>query len=287
MKPTIVILGAGRLGSALAYLIRDAGYPVAAVTAGHRETAVAFSEASGIAAVFDNAAAAALGDVIILTVPDRVIPAVLTDLVCGKRLRSGQILLHTSGAATGDILASARQFGVSVGSMHPLQSFADGETARENLAGSAFAIDGDQAAAAAARCLALDLGGRILNVPPEERALYHAAACMASNYLVALLYVSEQLISRWAGEEEDAIQALLPLAAGSLRNVARQGTAAALTGPIVRGDAATVARHLQVLPSELHAVYQSLGRAALELTGDRIPDAERETIAELLQKTNM
>ena len=287
MKPTIVILGAGRLGSALAYLIRDAGYPVAAVTAGHRETAGAFSEASGIAAVFDNAAAAALGDVIILTVPDRVIPAVLADLLHGKRLRSGQILLHTSGAATGEILAPARQFGVAVGSMHPLQSFADGETARENLAGSAFAIDGDHAAVAVARRLAFDLGGRILNVPPEERALYHAAACMVSNYLVALLHVSEGLLRRWTREDQDAIQALLPLAAGTLRNVAKQGTGAALTGPIVRGDAATVAQHLQVLPLELHTVYQSLGRVALELAGDSVPAAEQKHIAELLQKTDI
>ena len=287
MQPTIVILGAGRLGAALAYLIRDAGYPIAAITAGHRETAVAFSQASGIAAVFDNAAAASLGDVIILTVPDRVILAVLTDLLDGGRLRRGQILLHTSGAATGEILAPAREFGVAVGSMHPLQSFADCETARENLAGSAFAIDGDHAAATVASRLAVDLGGRILNVPPEERALYHAAACMASNYQEALLHISEQLVSRWTGEEQDAIQALLPLAAGTLRNVARQGTAAALTGPIVRGDAATVARHLQVLPSELHTVYQSLGRVALELTGDRIPAAERKTIAELLQESDI
>ena len=287
MKPTIVILGAGRLGSALAYLIRDAGYPVAAITAGHRETAVAISQASGIAAVFDNAAAAALGDVIILTVPDRVIPAVLTDLLRGKQLHSGQILLHTSGAATAEILAPAREFGVSVGSMHPLQSFADCETARETLAGSAFAVDGDPAAAAAASRLVSDLGGGVLNVPPAERALYHAAACMASNYLVALLHVSEQLLSRWTGEEQDAIQALLPLAAGSLRNVARQGTAAALTGPIVRGDAATVAQHLQVLPLELHPVYQSLGRVALELAGERVPAAERKTMAELLQESDM
>lgn len=281
-KPAIVILGAGRLGAALACLAKDCGYPVAAVTTGHQETAAAFSQATGIPACRGNAAAAAQGDMILLTVPDRILPVVLAELIAGQRLRPGQVLLHTSGVLTGEALAAARQFGTAVGSMHPLQSFADLETARRNLAGSAVAIDGDPAAVNAASRLARDLGGRILRVPPEERVLYHAAACIASNYLVALLHTAEKLLSRWTADEQDALQALLPLINGTLRNVARQGTGAALTGPIVRGDAATVARHLQALPEEVLPVYKLLGQEVLQLAGNRVPPAEREAIARLL-----
>lgn len=281
-RPTIVILGVGRLGSALACLARDAAYTVAAVTAGHKGTVAAFSKATGFPAFVDNVEAAKRGEVIILTVPDRILPEVLAELVKGKQLQQGQILLHTSGVLAGEVLAPARQFGVAIGSMHPLQSFADIETARQNLSGSAFAIDGDSKAVNAASRLALDLGGRVLRVPPEERALYHAAACFASNYVVALLHVAESLLSRWVIEEQDALKALLPLVTGTLRNVAAQGTAAALTGPIMRGDTATVAQHLKALPEEFLSIYQSLGQATLRLSGDRTPQTERELITNLL-----
>ncbi|WP_425059045.1 hypothetical protein SCACP_36970 [Sporomusa carbonis] len=281
-KPTIVVLGVGRLGSALASVLATAGYKVAAVTARRRTTVETFSIATGIFAVFNNVDAAAQGDIILLTVPDRSLLAVLDELVAGQRLRRGQVLLHTSGVLPGEVLAPARQFGVAVGSMHPLQSFADIETARQNLPGSAFAIDGDPEAVDAAKCLVADLGGRVLRVPPQERALYHAAACMASNYLVVLLNIAEQLMSRWTVEQQDALQALLPLVTGTLRNVSRQGTAEALTGPILRGDASTVAHHIKALPEEFLAVYQSLGKAALGLTGNRITPAERRQIDSLL-----
>ena len=281
-KPSIVILGVGRLGTALARLAQDCGYPVAAITARRRETSSAISQLTAIPAYFDNVEAAAQGDLILLTVPDRILPAVLAELVAGKRLRPGQVLLHTSGVLTSEALEPARHFGAAVGSMHPLQSFADAETARKNLSGSAFAIDGDAAAVDAASRLATDLGGTILRVPPEERVLYHAAACMASNYLVALLHTAEKLLTRWTIDESEALQVLLPLVRGTLRNVAQQGTAAALTGPISRGDASTVAQHLRALPEDIVPVYQILGKEALKLSGDRIPLAEREALAGLL-----
>lgn len=281
-KPTIVVLGIGRLGSALAYILPTIGYEVTAVTARGEATAAAFSMLTGISATFDNVEAATRGDIVFITVPDRSISAVLDELVAGQRLRRGQVLLHTCGALSGEVLAPARHFGVAVGSMHPLQSFADIETARQNLPGSAFAIDGDPEAIAAANRLVIDLGGRTLFVPPQERVLYHAAACMASNYLIVLLNMAERLMGRWTLEQQDALQALLPLVNGTLRNVSTRGTTEALTGPISRGDASTVAHHLKALPEEFLAVYQSLGAAALELTGSHITPAEREKLDKLL-----
>ncbi|NLP42102.1 MAG: DUF2520 domain-containing protein [Veillonellaceae bacterium] len=281
-KPSIAILGGGRLGGALAGLVNDCGYPVVAITARSQETLAAISKATALPVCFDNVEAAAQADLILLTVPDRILPVVLDELIAGKRLRLGQVLLHTSGVLAGEALAPARQFGVAVGSMHPLQSFADRETARKNIPGSPFAIDGDAAAVDAASRLVNDLGGTILRVPPEERVLYHAAACIASNYLVALLHTAEKLLMRWTSDESAALQSLLPLVKGTLRNVAQQGTASALTGPIVRGDSSTVARHLQALPEDFKTVYQILGQETLKLVGNRIPLSQRETIAQLL-----
>ncbi len=280
-KPTLAIIGFGRLGGALAQLARDGGYRIAAVTASSAATRDK-AAMQHFPVWTDNAAAAAAADLIVLCVPDRRISAVCSELVAGGRLRHGQVLLHTSGASGAELLADARAAGVAVGSFHPLQSFADASAA-ENLPGSAFAIDGDQAATTAAAALAQSFGGQILAVPPEERALYHAAAVITSNYLVTLLATAQTLFARWAPDEVAARAAMLPLAEGTLRNVSRQGAKAALTGPIVRGDAATVARHVAALPAELIPLYRQLGLATLSLAEDKLTDEQILALQRCLQ----
>jgi predicted short-subunit dehydrogenase-like oxidoreductase (DUF2520 family) len=167
---------------------------------------------------------------------------------------------HVSGASTLDVLAAARERGASTFSLHPLQTFADGETA---VSGTPAAIAGsDETALSFARSLAEALGMRAFQVPEESRAAYHAAAAMASNLLIALEESAAELVERLGIEDARAL--LAPLVLRTAANWAERGPDA-LTGPIARGDHATVERHRAALAEtapELLPLYDALaGRA--------------------------
>ena len=192
----------------------------------------------------------------------------------------GKIFLHCSGSMGLEVLAPLQREGAHVGSLHPLQSFAGGAT---QLAGVYMAVDGDEAACEAATAIATALGGHPFRVPAAERAAYHAAACICSNYAVAVEALAQRLMSRWLGDEAAAWQALLPLFKGTAANLERTASPrTALTGPIARGDVTTVAKHLAVLPPELLDAYCSLGLATtkLALANGTI---DKEVAAELTQ----
>ena len=148
---------------------------------------------------------------------------------------------------------------VEVGSLHPLQSFPSAEMGVARLPGSWCAVEGP----AGVERLAISLGMRPFRVDPALRATYHAAATVASNHLVALLGQATRLAEA-AGLPPGA---LVPLVRSTLANVEAVGPAAALTGPVLRGDAETVARHLAVLPAAERPAYRALAERALELSG--------------------
>jgi predicted short-subunit dehydrogenase-like oxidoreductase (DUF2520 family) len=196
------------------------------------------------------------GGAVLLCVPDDAIAA-----ACARIAEADPRLVgHVSGASTLDALAAAREQGASTFSLHPLQTFADGETA---VAGTPAAIAGsDEAAISYARSLAEMLGMKPFEVPEESRAAYHAAAAMASNLLVALEESAAELVERLG--IEDARELLAPLVMRTAANWAERG-AAALTGPIARGDHATVERHRTALTDtapELLPLYDALAARA-------------------------
>ena len=215
---------------------------------------------------------------LLLTVPDRLIGMVAASLVSASVSKhatgyapaaqvpqlplAGKVFLHCSGSMGLEELAPLAAAGIHVGSLHPLQSFAGGAT---QLAGVYMAVDGDEAACEAATAIATALGGHSFRVP-AERAAYHAAACICSNYAVAVETLAQRLMSRWLDDEAAAWQALLPLFKGTAANLERTASPrTSLTGPIARGDVTTVAKHLAVLPPELLEAYCSLGLATTKL----------------------
>ena len=176
---------------------------------------------------------------------------------------AAKVVLHVSGSVGLEPLAPLTQLGAHVGSLHPLQSFAGGNT---QLAGVYMALDGDSEAQDAGKKLVELFGGKAFSVPAEERAAYHAAACICSNYAVAVEAMAAQLMARWTGSNEAAWEALLPLFKGTAANLqATQNPAAVLTGPIARGDVSTVAKHLAALPAAVIPAYCSLGLATTSL----------------------
>jgi predicted short-subunit dehydrogenase-like oxidoreductase (DUF2520 family) len=198
-------------------------------------------------------------ELVIVATPDAEIAA--TGAALAPVLAPGTLVVHLSGACTLaelDKLATARP-DVLVGSLHPLQSLPSVDLGTERLPGSWCAVDGP----AGVERLAVSLGMRPFRVADDRRVAYHAAATIASNHLVALLGQA----ARVAADAGVPPEALLPLVRATLDNVDALGPEAALTGPVARGDADTVARHLDALPADEQRAYRALAAEALRLTG--------------------
>jgi len=263
----IGIVGAGRAGGALALALAAAGWPVVAVASRTPARAAWLAAALPGAAVVASAQAVAdAADLVVLTVPD----AAIGPVAAGVAWRPGQAVVHTSGVESLGPLAPARDAGALVGSLHPLQTFGPAPAAdpRAPFVGITCALEGDAALLPRLEAIVAALGARSLRLPPEAKPLYHAAAVVASNYLVTLLHLAAGLWDVLGVDEQTAIGALLPLVRGAVENVAAHGPGPALTGPIARGDAATVAKHLAAIaaarPDSLPA-YRALARATLAL----------------------
>lgn len=258
----IAIIGAGNVGSVLGYALKQKGYqPVAcfARTEQSREKAAALLACP---AYHLPEEAARQAEIVFLTTPDRIIAEVCDDLARRGGFCRGQIVLHTSGAHNSEILSAAREKGARVLSFHPLQTFPGLQAGLRALPGTFFAVEGDKEAFPVAEELVAALEGKLLAIPTEMKPLYHAAACVACNYLSTLMDAALQLYGVMGIPAEQAFASLSPLIYGTLRNIGEMGPAKALTGPVARGDLPTIKSHLQsigALAPELLAFYNCLG----------------------------
>ena len=174
----------------------------------------------------------------------------------------GQAVVHCSGADSLDVLEPARIVGARVGSFHPLQTFASIQKAIENLPGSTFALEAEGDLLLTLEAMAQALEGHWIKLGAGDKAAYHAAAVMTSNYLVTLVKLASDLWQSFGIPRDEAIQALLPLLKGTLNNIENLSIPNALTGPIARGDVGTVQIHLNTLQTAAPAllpVYCELG----------------------------
>jgi predicted short-subunit dehydrogenase-like oxidoreductase (DUF2520 family) len=278
LDETITIVGTGRMGLALGGALRRAGAIERLVYYGRAIEAPPHPLFDG-----SNPAEYRIGpgpvpegtSVLILAVTDSALGDVAYDYAQVGRAPRGCAAVHLSGALSTDVLAPLHAAGYAVGSLHPLQAVADRWQAGERLEGAAFALAGDPAAIAAGRRIASALGGLAFVVPPHLRPLYHAAAVMASNYMLALLAAAIRLLGQAGVGEDDAFRALLPLVRGTLDNIEQLGLPAALTGPIARGDVDTVRLHLARLSGEERTLYCGLGLELLRLARAAGLDDER------------
>lgn len=268
-RPSVAIVGAGVVGTSLGIALAGAGYGVTAVGSRSEESARRAAERiPGARACRSPAEAAGLAEVVLLTTPDRAIGEACTRIAADGGFQRGACVLHVSGALDAGVLEPAARLGCATGSWHPLQSFAAVDAAPGRFAGTYFFFEGADAACARAAQMTRDLGGRPVALAPGRKRLYHAAAVIACNYLVTLAQEAAGLMTRAGVPGELALPALLPLMAGTLENLRREGVPKALTGPIARGDAGTVAGHLGALREwapDLEEVYRVLGRRTVPI----------------------
>ncbi len=268
-NPTTFIVGAGPVATALAGAFRLSGVPVLGLWARRAAPARAAGSTAGVAA-FSSAPPDVLleSEIVILAVRDQVIAEVGAMLANTGLLGKRHVLLHCAGAASAEeLLGGVRDRVAGIGTLHPLSAIADGKTAMRALRGTVFGVEGDDVGRAAATKLVHALAGIMLPLDGAQMASYHAAAALASNYVVAAIDAAAAALSLAGVPPQQAAHALVPLAEGALRNVAARGTTDGLTGPVRRGDAITVQRHLDALRErpELVEIYRALARRAVEI----------------------
>ena len=282
--PGVAFIGAGRLGRTLARALAAKGVAVRAVGSRTPQAAQALAaQLPGCAALPPEDAAAA-AELVFLTVPDDAIAPTAAAL----RWRAGQRVVHCSGATEIDALASAAAQGALVGGFHPLQIFSDPERALGLLPGSTVAVEADGALAAELHALAALLGMQPLALRPGTRAAYHGAASFAASFLLSMLDEAAQVWEAIGLPREQALRSLLPLARGTLDAAEARGLAQALAGPISRGDAGVVAKHLRAfdaLGGEHGGFYRELSRRQLDLAraSGRLDEAALQRLAAVLQ----
>jgi predicted short-subunit dehydrogenase-like oxidoreductase (DUF2520 family) len=283
----ISVVGAGRVGTALAVLLRDAGHRIVAVAGGDGTPGRAARYLPGVP-VLDAAEAARDAGVVLIGTPDAQIATACEQISRAGALGDGQTVAHLSGATGLDALAPARSAGAGTLCIHPLQTCPDVDTGLQRIPGSAFAItaNSDDAYTLGER-LAGDAGGRPFRLADDVKPLYHAAAVFASNYLVAITALADEL--ERSADVPDPLGALLPLQRATLDNVALLGPGPALTGPALRGDAGTVDRNLEALAEHApHAIasYVALADLTLDLAerAGRLPADARAGVDEVLAR---
>ena len=275
MSERVFIVGAGQVGKGLFRAFRAADVEVVglhsrrptalATSSGHLPAAIADANAV-IVAVRDDQLDGALGEVVDATTASG-----------RRRIASGTVIVHTSGGAEPELLSRLGDMGLSGGTFHPLVPFANAERAPELLRKGWIGIDGDDPARATSRRLAGHLGARTLDIPAGMKPIYHAAAVISSNFPVVLEAVASRLMTDVGIPERSAEQAVHSLIEAAISNTAGARAEDVLTGPVVRGDADTVHRHLQALrhDPDARALYRRLSFAALEIAARRGVDPDK------------
>jgi predicted short-subunit dehydrogenase-like oxidoreductase (DUF2520 family) len=266
-NPTTFLVGAGPVATALAGALRLGGVPVLGLWARRAAPARAAGSIAGVAA-FSSAPPDLLleTEVVILAVRDQAITEVAQTLLGTGLVNKRHVLLHCAGAASAaELLGPVASQVAGIGTLHPLSAIADGKISMRTLKGTVFGIEGSDAGRAMASKLVTAINGIVLPLDGTQMASYHAAAALASNYLVATIDAAAAVLASAGVPADKAAQALIPLAEGALRNIAAHGTTGGLTGPVRRGDLATVSRHLDAVRDrpELAEIYRVLARRAL------------------------
>jgi predicted short-subunit dehydrogenase-like oxidoreductase (DUF2520 family) len=268
-RPVVGIVGAGAVGLVLGVALRRAGWPVGAVASRDATRRERFRERVPSVRAFAEAEALLDAvDLVILAVPDDVIPSLAASL----RLYAGQAMIHTSGLLGADVLLPAMAAGTQAGAFHPLVAFADLERALAALHGATIAIEGDDELAAHLADMAEAIGGVPVRLAPGSKAAYHAAAVLSAGGVVALLDTIREVAAVIGLDEAGALGIYLPLLEQTVTNARSLGIAAALTGPATRGDAGTVTAHLSALAAgapDAIPVYRALVERSVRIAIER------------------
>lgn len=283
---TLNIVGCGNVGKTLAHLwVKHGIFQIKNVCNRSLESAQNACEFIGQGNSIQSFDALRSADVFLIGTADSSIAACCELLVASNVLQAGNIVFHCSGALPASILEKVKNAGALIASIHPIKSFAEPSLCVTNFAGTFCGVEGDVVALKVLEEAFQAIGGQTLAIDSSNKTLYHAASVVASNYLTALLEVSIQSYVKAGLTRAQALQIIEPIAYGTIKNIIQLDTALALTGPIARGDVATVETQLHAIQdwkSEYGELYRLLGGVALDLSVIQ-QSASDESLEKLVQ----
>jgi len=266
---SFAIVGGGKVGIALARQLLAAGHSCTGVACRSAASAKKAAERIGIARATDLPwEITADAKIVFITTPDGAIAGACRTINEKNGFSPETVVLHCSGALPSTVLTVPQNMNIARGSFHPLQSFATSDLAGNPFDGIIAAVEGDPAAVTTARAVGQALGATCFAIRTEGKTLYHAAAVVASNYLVTLLDTAFTMLEAAGIDRDDTLTILQPLIQGTLANIAQTGIPEALTGPVARGDVTTVTDHLAQIHDQtgrLLPLYQMLGQFTVPL----------------------
>jgi predicted short-subunit dehydrogenase-like oxidoreductase (DUF2520 family) len=269
MAKTLNIIGSGRVGRACGRLwAREGVFEVQDVLTRSRESAARGVQFIGAGHAVGSLAEMREADVwMIATRDDAIVPSCATLAASGK-ITPDDIVFHVSGATPSSALAPAREQGARIASVHPIKTFTDAEAAVQSFPGTFCAAEGDVQALMVLKPAFEKIGAKVFDIPSDSKPVYHAGGVFACNYLVALIEVALRAHEKSGIPRAASLKALEPMVRETVDAIFEQGPAKALTGPISRGDAATVKRQLDLVRGwdrDMGDLYRGLGMLAVVL----------------------
>jgi len=276
----IGIIGAGKVGISIGYVLKQKGMEIGAISDIFEASIDAAKAYLGDDVLYtnDNIEVVKASDIIAVTTQDRIIKEVALEITEKMENLDDKLFFHTSGAHPATLLSPLETKGARLGALHPLQTFPDIDSAINVLPDTYIFIEGNEDSINALREIGVNLGSGVVRLEGEQKVLYHLCAVIVCNLLCALLYAGEDIMDKIDIE----LQPFFPIIKATLNNIENKGPLMSLTGPIVRGDVETLLSHLEAMQGmELYKkVYKSLSLVALDMAKER-GDIGKETLEKL------
>lgn len=241
----ISFIGAGKVGTSFGLYLKKNGIKIIGYKSKNLEDAKNSSLRTDGLAYQDLSTLVSDSDIIFITTNDDNIKVIKDDLIKEVNIQlRDKIVVHMSGSYSSDMIKELNQYGCYVYSMHPLQSFSDIDISVKKLKDTVFTIEGQEEKIHILKNVLDRTGNKYFEIDTNNKELYHVSACIVSNYLVTLIDLGLDFFKQIGINEDDGLDALMPLIDGTVDNIKRFGTKGALTGPIARGDLDTIRSHL-------------------------------------------
>lgn len=270
---TLAIIGCGAVGRTLGRLFHEASvFQIGDVVNRSPESAQAAVQFMGAGRAVATLAELQPAEVYLVGAADDAVAGLAAALAACGVIGPGTIAFHVSGALSSSALAPLASRGAALASVHPVRSFADPLESARSFAGTWCGLEGDAEALATLEQAFSGIGGRTFPVEAKFKTIYHAGSVLVCNYLTALVEAGVKAYGKGGLPRSTALEVMEPLVRGTVDNIFRVGVAQALTGPIARGDCATVSHQVAALEQwdgELAQLYRVLGRIAVELSAQR------------------